>query len=357
MPTAAPAVASGAAYAKAPLGGRLLAYIADSIVAATLLPLGTLLVMAGGARDEVSIAGLLVSALGALWMLGYLIARDAAGGAGFGKRLTGLVVVSAETGVPAKAGPAIVRQIVMWALGLIPAIGSLIEPILVLVDKDGRRLGDKAAKTQVVRSADVAARGVPVAAGKGAAIAVVVGALVLNIVGSTIGGIVFARAAFEGADGWESVGTGFDDGFGNGAGTDPWSEQPQVETPPPAQPPEGNGWDGQMPDTSGSEYVSAVNAETAVDAVGNMLWSLQQDDVDRARSYASRYFQEDGEWFFYPASNALYSFEVVDVYQDAASWTVVVEENWNSGPETVIYFVIEEDNQARVDGIAWADEF
>ncbi len=350
MPSVAPS-AAGAPYAKGPLGGRLLAYIADSIIAATLLPLGTLLVMAGGARDEVSMAGLLVSALGAIWMLGYLIARDAAGGAGFGKRLTGLVVVSSETGVPAKAGPAIVRQIVLWALGLIPAIGSLIEPIMVLVDKDGRRLGDKVAKTQVVRTADVAARGIPVTTGKGVAIAVVVGALVLNLVGGAIGGVVFARSLAGAGGGWGTIESSFDEESGGETLTD---EVP-AEDPPVTEGATEGSWEGDMPDTSGSEYVSAVNAETAVDAVGNMLWSLQQDDVDRARTYTTRYFQEEGDWFLSPASGALISFEVVNVYPDAATWVVEVQEDWNSGPETVLYFVIEEDNQARVDSLARED--
>ena len=35
-------------------------------------------------------------------------------------------------------------------VGIIPFIGWLIEPIIVLSTKDGRRLGDRAANTQVV---------------------------------------------------------------------------------------------------------------------------------------------------------------------------------------------------------------
>ncbi len=347
-PPAAPL--TGVLYAKAPLGPRLLALIADGIIAAALLPTGILLIYAGVAREEFSVAGMILAIIGGVWQLAYLLGRDASGGAGFGKRLAGLVVVSAENGAPVRAGSAIVRQVVLFALGLIPAIGSLIEPVMVLVDKDGRRLGDKAAKSQVARAMEVSARGFPVKTGKGAAIAVVLIALLISMVGSTVGGIAFARALAGSAGAWEadtSFDSGFDSGFDEDISADVpsddvfESEQPVAEEPAPLEP--------ETPVAPGS----AVNPETAVEAVGNMLWALQQDDVDTARSYATRYFQEDGEWFFSPAGGALIQFEVVDAYQDAASWVVEVDEQWNSGPEKVFYFVIEEDGAARVDSLAW----
>jgi len=46
---------------------------------------------------------------------------------------------------------------------------------------------------------------------------------------------------------------------------------------------------------------------------------------------------------------------VVNAYPDAAIWVVEVNEEWNSGPETTRYFVIEEDNTARVDGVEFQE--
>lgn len=100
-----------------------------------------------------------------------------------------------------------------------------------------------------------------------------------------------------------------------------------------------------------SEGQGVVNAETAVDAVGNLLNSLKENDVEAARAHATRRFQEDESWFFAPAGGALASFEVTDVYQDQGLWVVEVAEDWNSGPQRSRYFVIEEDHAPRVDGV------
>lgn len=344
---AAPAalVAPGSPYPKAPLGGRLLALIVDSIIAGALLPVGILLIVAASAREEVSIPGVLLAILGTVWQLAYMLGRDIAGGAGFGKRLTGLVVVSSVNDGPAKPGATLVRQIVLYALGIIPAIGSLIEPVLVLVNKEGKRLGDKAAKTQVVRTSEVAARGYALKTGKGAAIGALIAALLVSIVGSVVGGLVFARTV-----------TGAASLTGMPSPAIPEIETPQVETPevetpaeqPAAEPPiEEPG----VTDPGAAQPAGAVNPETAVDAVGNLLNYLKENDVDSARAYATRRFQEDDDWFFVPAGGALIQFEVTDVYSDAAVWMVEVEEQWNSGPQKSRYWVIEEDNTARVDGV------
>ncbi len=280
-------------------------------------------------------------------MLAYSLGRDVVGGAGFGKRLAGIVVVSSETGVPAKGGATIVRQVVLYALNIIPVIGNLIEPVLVLTDKEGKRLGDRVAKTQVVRAADVSARGVPLKTGKGVAIGVLVAALLVTLVGSAIGGVVFARTVAGAA--------GMPDGIvpletpAQEPATPAPAEEPTAGVPaevPPAQPNDATEWEGQA---------NPLNAETAVDAVGNLLNSLKNNDVDAARAYATRNFQEEKDWFFAPAGGALIQFEVSSVYQDAALWVVEVDEDWNSGPQKSLYFVIVEDNTPRVDGVDLKD--
>ena len=200
VPAAAPVVATPAAapytgaYPKAPLGGRLLAVIVDGIIAAALLGPGILFLYAGLASGGTPALGIALVVIGGIWELVYLLGRDGFGGAGFGKRLTGLVVVTSPGGVPAGVGASIVRQLVLYLLSVIPVIGSLVEPILVITDKDGRRLGDKAAKTQVARATDVAAAGHRVPAGKGLAVAALVIALLVSLIGSAIGGVMFAGA-------------------------------------------------------------------------------------------------------------------------------------------------------------------
>jgi uncharacterized RDD family membrane protein YckC len=184
-------------YPKAPLGGRLLAVIVDGIIAAALLGPGILFLYAGLASGDTPGLGIALVIIGGIWQLVYLLGRDGFGGAGFGKRLTGLVVVSSPGGVPTGVGASIVRQLVLYLLSAIPVIGSLVEPILVITDKDGRRLGDKAAKTQVARVADVAAAGHRVPIGKGLAVAALVIALLVSLIGSAIGGVMFARAVAD----------------------------------------------------------------------------------------------------------------------------------------------------------------
>jgi len=193
--TAAPQ--SGAAYPKAPLGARFGAVVVDGVIASALLAPAFLFLYAGLVSGGSSVLGWILVVIGGLWELVYFLGRDGFTGAGFGKRLGRIVVVSSATGAPAGMGASIARQGVMWLLGLIPAVGSLIEPIMVIADKDGRRVGDKAAKTQVARADDVVARGHLVPAGRGAAVAALIIALLVAVVGGAAGGIAFAKAVSE----------------------------------------------------------------------------------------------------------------------------------------------------------------
>lgn len=332
-PPAGPAQATaGSPYPKAPLGARLIALLADGIIAGALLPVAVLLIMAAGSRGEFSAAGVALAVIGGLWQTGYTLGRDAAGGAGWGKRLTGLVVVSVDTAGLAPAGATVLRQVVLWALGIVPVIGSLIEPVLVLTNPQGRRLGDKAAKTQVVRASDAQARGLTVTGGRGVAIGALVAALLVSVIGGVAGGVVFARSVAGAAL--------------------PQTETPAAPTPTPEETPAEEESPGSLP---GGDVAGAVNPETAVDAVGNLLNHLKNNDVESARGYATRRFKEDDAWFFAPADGALANFEVVNVFQDQAIWVVEVDEDWISGPQRSRYFVIEEDNTARVDGVEFLD--
>lgn len=339
-PTAGvPAVAYAGGYTKAPLGARLFAVFADSIIAATLVPVGVLLIYAAAFSGETSVVGWGLVGVGASWQFAYTLARDAFGGAGFGKRLTGLVVVSSASGAPASGGATIMRQFVLLAMDLVPVVGSLVEPVLVLTDKDGRRLGDKAAKTQVVRATEAHAHGLSAPGGKTGAIAALLIAVVVMLAGSAVGGIALARSAEGALDGTATPIESVPPAPGDDDTQAPPQETPQSETPADS---------GDEPTTDAP--VAGLNAETATDAVGGLLTSLMNDDVEGMRAFATPYFQETYDYMFYPSSGAFIDFEIVDVFQDVDTWVVVVAEDWNSGPEQVSFIVIEENGQVLVDG-------
>ena len=88
-----------------------------------------------------------------LWGLYYSFAKDGfEGGQSFGKKAVDLMVVNVVTNRPCSLGESFVRGIIQTLLGLIPVVGWLIEPIAILVNDDGRRLGDRAAGTQVIET-------------------------------------------------------------------------------------------------------------------------------------------------------------------------------------------------------------
>ncbi len=205
VPTAA--APAGAFYPKAGLGARFLAYSIDGLIASALLPVGALVVAAAAARGDTSLLGWALYGLGIVWMLAYVLVRDAFGGAGPGKRLAGLVVTSALSGAPQGGGPAVMRQLILLLTGLVPLVGPLIEPVIVLTDKDGRRLGDKVAKTQVARVADVTARGLAAQPSKAPAAIALSAALVVMLAGSGIGGFLAWRSVQQAATGTPVVTT------------------------------------------------------------------------------------------------------------------------------------------------------
>jgi uncharacterized RDD family membrane protein YckC len=68
--------------------------------------------------------------------------------------MMGLMVVHLETNQPCSVGQSALRYLVMFLLGLILGAGWLVELIVLLVAPGGRRLGDFAAGTQVIRASD-----------------------------------------------------------------------------------------------------------------------------------------------------------------------------------------------------------
>ena len=96
-------------------------------------------------------AGGVVVFLIVLATLTYMFLKDARRGQSLGKRAAGLMVVSLSGGQTCSARDSAFRSLVLLLSGvLLLGVGWLIEPIVAVIDKDGRRLGDRAADTQVI---------------------------------------------------------------------------------------------------------------------------------------------------------------------------------------------------------------
>ena len=99
------------------------------------------------------IAWFLYQAMGSIAPLAggavYLLLRDAVGGQSIGKIMMGLTVIRVETGRPCSVIGSIQRN----AMLLVPGaniVAVFFEPITILRDPQGQRLGDRLAQTQVV---------------------------------------------------------------------------------------------------------------------------------------------------------------------------------------------------------------
>ena len=150
----------GSLYPRAPLGNRFLAAVVDFLVT---LPAGLLWVLTVAAFTAESMAsGLVLAALAAavsLWALFYAFTKDGrAGGQSIGKRMMGLMVVHLPSSQPCTRSQSALRYLVWCLLNLVPYVGWLVEPIVTLVAAGGRRLGDTAAGTQVIRVSDLRIR-------------------------------------------------------------------------------------------------------------------------------------------------------------------------------------------------------
>jgi uncharacterized RDD family membrane protein YckC len=120
-------------YAKVDVWKRLLAAFIDGVpgVAAWLVY-----------RNTGSVLVLGAAAL-------YLLLRDGIGGQSLGKLLMGLVVVNIQTGRFCSVKDSILRNIFV----LIPGaniVAVFLEPLTILRDPQGQRLGDRVAHTQVI---------------------------------------------------------------------------------------------------------------------------------------------------------------------------------------------------------------
>lgn len=146
---------------KASFGRRLVASILDGLICAVLSVPSILLYSAGlqkmkhgywDTTDNTSTAVFLfILAITFYFIpLVYSFIKDGLGeGQSWGKKAMKIKVINVSDNSKCTKGTSALRALVSWLLSLIPIV-ALIEPIMVLVKSDGRRLADMAADTMVV---------------------------------------------------------------------------------------------------------------------------------------------------------------------------------------------------------------
>lgn len=83
----------------------------------------------------------------------YTFIKDGLGnGQSWGKKAMGLRTIKVKDYSKCTKGASTLRALVSILVSMIPFVGWIIEPIMVLIASDGRRLADKAAGTMVVTS-------------------------------------------------------------------------------------------------------------------------------------------------------------------------------------------------------------
>jgi uncharacterized RDD family membrane protein YckC len=148
-----PGAQAGAMYPKASLGARFVAMLVDGLIFAVPGVIFIVGAVFAGKADNGALAAIL-GVLGGLiyiWAVVYAFIKDGRpNGQSIGKKMMDLMVVHLPTNQPCSKGQSAGRCGIMLLLNMIPYVGWLIEPIVAMAASDGRRLGDKAANTQVI---------------------------------------------------------------------------------------------------------------------------------------------------------------------------------------------------------------
>lgn len=138
-------------YPRAGFFPRIVAHIIDSIVLALLFAPIILVTntMRGYGDDSAAFSALLFFLL-LLIPLTYFLAKDGLfRGRSLGKMAMGLMVIDVAQGTPCHVGKAIGRNLMSCILLVLP-LGGFVDLILILTDAEGRRLGDRICRTQVI---------------------------------------------------------------------------------------------------------------------------------------------------------------------------------------------------------------
>ncbi|MBS1662796.1 MAG: RDD family protein [Bacteroidetes bacterium] len=153
-------------YPKASLGNRFVAALLDGLISLGLSIPAIAFFIAGvngldsyGSRRDMGAVYIFLAFVFYLIPLVYGFIKDGLGqGQSWGKKPMNLMVVNLENNSPCTRSKSFVRNLISVLTGVIPFVGWLIEPIMVLATEDGRKLGDKAANTQVIDTASFKAQ-------------------------------------------------------------------------------------------------------------------------------------------------------------------------------------------------------
>jgi uncharacterized RDD family membrane protein YckC len=146
-----------APFEKAPFGIRAGAALVDFLVTVPALLIWTFIVLAyPTASTPFRLTMGLAGSLASIWALHYAFTKDGRpGGQSMGKKMMGLMVLHIESNLPCSPRQSALRNLVLILISIpVPPISWLIEPIVSLSTDGGRRLGDFAAGTQVIRRSD-----------------------------------------------------------------------------------------------------------------------------------------------------------------------------------------------------------
>jgi uncharacterized RDD family membrane protein YckC len=139
---------------KADLGKRFVASLIDSAIIGVLsifaivpFSIGITKLSSYYSSDEATGYFVLAALLYLIPIIYSLLKDGMFNGQSIGKKTMGLTTVSIDTKLPCSLGESCIRNLVSSLVSFIP-----IEPILVLVTDDGRKLGDKAAGTIVINN-------------------------------------------------------------------------------------------------------------------------------------------------------------------------------------------------------------
>lgn len=151
MTTISTEPAARSSYPKARVFARLIAKLIDVYIGVAMPIIASAIGLAMSSKSGISVVNVLLLISSIVWAIYYTLTKDAHnGGRSMGKRAMKLMVVNVMTGQPCSTGESATRAFVAGLVGLLPFIGWAIEPGFVLFSGDGRRLGDKAAGTQVI---------------------------------------------------------------------------------------------------------------------------------------------------------------------------------------------------------------
>jgi uncharacterized RDD family membrane protein YckC len=138
-------------YPKARLFRRFIASLIDVYIGIAMPIVVSMIGVSMSSGLAISVVNFMLLVSSIIWGIYYTFTKDAHNeGRSIGKRAMKLMVVNVTTGMPCSTRESAKRAIVGWLVGAVPVIGWALEPSFVLFTSDGRRLGDKAAGTQVI---------------------------------------------------------------------------------------------------------------------------------------------------------------------------------------------------------------